>query len=139
MYLQTRDKLLVVLVSIIVLFVFVGCQKNENNQKLIREPIKNEETVSTDEYEAKLYYDGDHFVLSVFTNIIEKDFSFTYDNSKFLLDDIGASFENAKFSENEDEKTRTCTMEVDSNSLYEFNFIKLGKEDMKIGKNLKIN
>ena len=136
---QKSDKLLVVLTLIALIFIFVGCQKKEDKPKITENTIKKEEIVSTDGFEAKLYFDGDHYVLSVFTNIIEKDFSFTNDNSKFLLDDIGVMFENASFIENEKDKTRTCTIKLDNNSLYVFNFIKLGKDEMKFGNNIKIN
>lgn len=93
--------------------------------------------VTTDSYEVGIYYDNDHYTLNVFTGFIEDAFSFTYDSANFLLDTTSAVFDDAV--RKVDGTEVTYQFNLDSNTLYEFNFIPLNNETLKIGNNLDIN
>ena len=134
-------KTILILMTIIIALLFCGCEpeNNPNNPNKPNGPgnntnVNTETDYKVEQYSANVSFNGDHYVLNVFTNMIEDDFSFTYDSSKFLLDDTSVFFDNASFTK--EGSQRTCTVKLEPNSLYEFNFIKLGKDELKIGKNI---
>ena len=129
----------IIFLCLIITSLVCACNEIENNNNsngTIIEMKNND--IKNEEYEAKIYYDGDHYVLNVFTNLIEREFKFSYNTEEFLLDNTGVFFEeNASY---EDEgNIRTYKVKMNSNELYEFNFITNEKKELIIGKNLIID
>ena len=118
----------------------MGCKKDEKNTGLnINESGNivelNKSEYSTDSYEASVVFDGDHYALNIFTNLIDGPVKFTYDTEEFLFDDETPFLrENSSYIENETK--RTYTIYLESNKLYTFNFVKLKDKDLVINKSL---
>ena len=134
-------KTVLIFMILIISFLICGCEDGSKPNPsptpggaLDKTIVETATEYKNEAFRATISFNDDHYILNVFTNLIEDDFSFTYDSSKFLLDDKSVFFDNASFKK--DGSNRTCTLKLEPNSLYEFNFIKLGKDELKIGKNI---
>lgn len=112
--------------------------KNDLNNELNNTQIENTETkVTNEKFNINLIEDVDHYILNIQTNLINEPFSFSYDSSKFVLDNSSSIFDNAVISG--DSINKNVKINLESNQLYKINFIKKSSEKMKLGKNLIIN
>lgn len=122
-------------ISTIVVFGTAGCKKDQEVVVSGDTTInKKDNKITSANYEASVYFNGDHYVLNVFTNLFEGEILFRYDDTNFLLDDTGIAFENAVFTD--EDNGRSCKLKLESNTLYEFNFIKTGSQELVIGENI---
>ena len=132
-----RKPIIIIVGIILAVIVLVGIifALNFSNSKTKNNVIESDnKTIKTTSYEAKVYFDKDHYVLNVFTSNIEEKFSFEYDYEDFLLDTTGKVFKKAwKLDE---DSNRKYVLDLEPNTLYEFNFIPLTEKELNLGENL---
>ncbi len=145
---KKRIIILAIIVIVILIVVLLLCTKllkesTPSNPGINPfDPVKTEETSNkektqtTDEYIANIYFDGDHYVLNVKTNIVSKEFEFSYDSQNFLLNSTSSLFSNSLVSKADGFSTHKIMLE--NNTVYEFSFIKRGEVDLAFGKTINI-
>ena len=139
--------LLLVLVLLTTVIATCACDNNKNEIDTNTDANITTETTSQESnekraeaYEAKVYHDGDHYVLNILTHNIDNDITISYDSKNFLLDDTSTFFADNAIAENngDEQGFNKLKIKLESNKLYEFNFIELGSEKLSIGKNIII-
>ena len=123
------------------LICLVACEKGKGQTTVVSggeivTTSPKENKITTSDYEARIYFDGDHYVLNFFTSLFTGEITIKYDNTKFVLDGAGEVFDNAVYEE--EGNNCSCKVKMESNSLYEFNLIKIGNEEPVLGENIKI-
>ena len=98
--------------------------------------IQNEKE-GNEEFSVNLSDETDHYLLTIKTNIIKNSFVFKYDKEKFILDTSSILFDEAIIN-NEENNFRKIDLNLESNKLYKFYFIKKTETKMELGKNLII-
>ena len=129
-----KKKVLIILIIIFVLMALVGiCLKLKDNN-VINFGDKEINALKQEEYTIDLTEEEDHYILTVQTNIINSPFSFSYDSKNFVLDTSSNIFDNIIAVKDNDNKK--YTLELESNMLYKFYFIKKNNTKMELNKNL---
>lgn len=113
-------------------------EKNPGVKFPWEEVVEQDETKSqTEMYKADLIEKADHYVLNVQTNLITDNFVFSYDTKDFTLDTSSVLFDKAVINNSsEKENFKRISLKLDSNQVYQFNFIKKNDVEMKLGDNL---
>lgn len=140
-----KNKIIIFLIVVLVLALLGGILftlKQDNtdanndihNENNINISDKNKEN---EDFSVDLLEESDHYVLTVKTNIIDEKFNFKYDNKNFMLDTSSSLFDDVEFAEEDD--FRKVNLDLESNKLYKFYFIKKADAKLKLGNNLIVN
>lgn len=131
-----------ILITIIILVLMIGViafLKQENNIINENEISQNEETKLTfSEYILNIEENEDYSLLTIQTNIITQPFKFQYDNAKFVLDTSNQIFDEAVIQNNEEKRQKQVTVNLESNEVYKFYFIKKEKAKLELEKTIQI-
>lgn len=140
-----KNKIIILIVVVILLLLLGGVLfmlKQNNNE--VNSNIDNENNINIEskldekeDFSIDLKDDGDHYVMTVKTNIVDEEFKFKYSIKDFMLDTSSNLFDNASFEEAGDFKS--CSVKLESNELYKFYFIKKSNTKLKLGNNLIVN
>ncbi len=129
-----KKKGLIVLVIVLILIVLLGVGFKLKENTLIYSNEKEENTLKQEEYTVHLTEEEGHYVLTVQTNLINHPFSFAYDSKNFMLDTSSHIFDN--ITATEEEGNKKYTLELESNKLYKFYFIKKNDTKMELERNI---
>ena len=131
-----------ILIPIIILILIVGViafLKQKNNIINENEISQNEETkLTSSEYILNIEENEDYSLLTIQTNIITQPFKFQYDNAKFVLDTSNQIFDEAVIQNNEEKRQKQVTVNLESNEVYKFYFIKKEKAKLELEKTIQI-
>ncbi len=129
-----KKKVLIILIIVFVLIALVGIGLKFKDNNVINFGDKEVNALKQEEYTIDLTEEEDHYILTVQTNIINSPFSFSYDSKNFVLDTSSNIFDNIIAVKDNDNKK--YTLELESNMLYKFYFIKKNNTKMELNKNL---
>lgn len=144
-------KISIVFILICITICLAGCKKTQEptNQNASNEKedflwwndtksaeAKDDKKISNDSYEANIYFDGDHYVLNIMTNLMDKELKLTYNYKEFLLDNTSEYLADVEFKENGDKKS--FSLMLNSNNIYEFNFISINGKELSFEDYLEI-
>jgi hypothetical protein len=137
---------LILCIAITVIFIVIATIYLLNNQEInIENPNNyigseielNENREVNENFKVDLTEEKDHYILTVQTNKIKEDFGFSYNSKDFVLDTSNTLFDYANVIQDGDNKN--VSIELESNNMYKFFFIKKTNKELKLGKNLIIN
>ena len=134
-----NKKILIFIIIFILMLGVIAFLKQKNNIINENEISQNKETKLTfSEYILNIEENEDYSLLTIQTNIITQPFKFQYDNAKFVLDTSNQIFDEAVIQNNEEKRQKQVTVNLESNEVYKFYFIKKEKAKLELEKTIQI-
>lgn len=129
-------KILIIILTMIIVIVGICFWKQKNEENKL---AQDEQTSFTSyEYVLGIEETEDYSLLTIKTNIITEPFKFQFDNTKFILDTSSKLFDEAIIQSDEEKTQKQVIVNLVSNEVYKFYFIKKENAKLELEKTLII-